>query len=65
MRVLLNGVERDVSDGATVAELVALTGAPARGVAVAIDGAVVPGARWGSTVPEGSTVDVLTAVQGG
>ena len=37
-----------------------------QGVAVALDGAVVPRSRWASTeVPEGARVDALTAVQGG
>ena len=36
------------------------------GVAVALDGAVVPRALWDRTiVPDGGVVEVLTAVQGG
>lgn len=66
MRVWLNGVEREVAEGATVAELVEATAAPSSGVAVAVEGAVLPRARWGSTVvAAGSSVEVLTAVQGG
>lgn len=65
MRVLLNGSPHEVADGATAAELVVLAGAPTRGVAVALDGAVLPRSRWSTVVTEGATVEVLTAVQGG
>ena len=44
------------------------TGAPAdgRGVAVALDGEVVPRGEWSTTaVREGQQVEVLHAVQGG
>lgn len=35
------------------------------GVAVAIDGAVVPRSQWSREIQNGDTVDILTAVQGG
>ncbi len=35
------------------------------GVAVAIDGAVVPRSQWSREIESGNEVDVLTAVQGG
>ena len=39
---------------------------PARGIAVALDGEVVPRGEWGSTVlREGQAVEVLAAIQGG
>ncbi|MDO5731295.1 sulfur carrier protein ThiS [Corynebacterium sphenisci] len=38
-------------------------GAPL-GIAVAVDGAVVPRARWAAT-PAAGAVDIVTAVQGG
>lgn len=65
MRVLLNGSPHEVAEGATAAELVVLAGAPPTGVAVALDGAVLPRSRWSTVVTEGATVEVLTAVQGG
>ena len=38
----------------------------ARGVAVAVDGEVVPRAGWSTfAIPEGARVEVLTAMQGG
>ena len=44
----------------------ALLGVPRTGVAVAVDGEVVPRARWAATVlADGARVEVLTAVQGG
>ncbi|MFD0204813.1 sulfur carrier protein [Saccharothrix carnea] len=66
MKAKVNGLERELADGSTVATVLALLDAPASGVAVALDGEVVPRAAWGTTsVPEGSAVEVLTAVQGG
>jgi sulfur carrier protein len=66
--VTLNGEERALADGASVADAVRLIGADgdARGVAVALDGEVVPRARWDATeLVEGGQVEVLRAVQGG
>lgn len=68
MRVTVNGRPRDLPDRATVTEVVAATGATpdGRGVAVAIDGAVVPRGEWDATpVEAGQRVEVLQAVQGG
>ncbi|MBO0827042.1 MAG: sulfur carrier protein ThiS [Streptosporangiales bacterium] len=66
MRVQVNGHDVDVAAGATVADALTAVGAPATGVAVALDGAVVPRGAWASTaLREGATVEVLTAVQGG
>ncbi|HEX5146345.1 MAG TPA: sulfur carrier protein ThiS [Conexibacter sp.] len=66
--VELNGERRELPDGATVADAVALLGiAPdARGVAVALDREVVPRGAWGETaVAAGARVEILTAIQGG
>ncbi|WP_433267744.1 sulfur carrier protein ThiS [Actinosynnema sp. CS-041913] len=66
MKARVNGEERELADGSTVASVLDLLGAPASGVAVALDGEVVPRAAWHSTpVSDGSAVEVLTAVQGG
>ncbi len=67
-RVLLNGTERSLPDGSTVADAVADTGAAAdgRGVAVAVGGEVLPRGQWpGRELNEGEQVEVLHAVQGG
>jgi sulfur carrier protein len=66
MYVQVNGTEREVPDGATVTELLAALGVPARGVAVAVEGVVVAKTDHDQTVvPDGADVEVLTAVQGG
>jgi sulfur carrier protein len=65
--VLLNGERREIGEGATVESVVLAAGAPnGRGVAVALDGEVVPRGEWASTeVRDGQQVEVLRAVQGG
>ena len=68
MRVIVNGEQRELPDGATVARLVKLlSDAPeGRGVAVAVGGEVVPRGRWDATeLSEGAAVEVVSAVQGG
>jgi sulfur carrier protein len=66
--VTVNGSELELQAGATVADLVGLlSGAPdGRGVAVAVEGTVVPRGSWSSTLlgPE-ARVEVVVAVQGG
>ena len=67
MKVILNGVERELA-GATVADAVAaVAGDPERrGIAVALDGVVVPRGRWAETaLRKGQAVEVLEARQGG
>jgi sulfur carrier protein len=66
--ILLNGQSCDVPAGETVVALLRRLGleADARGVAVAVDGEVVPRAGWESfALPEDARVEVLTAMQGG
>jgi sulfur carrier protein len=64
--VVVNGTERELADGSTVADALAVIDAPPRGIAVAVDGEVVPRVDWPGTVLEaGGSVEVLTAVQGG
>jgi sulfur carrier protein len=66
MYVRVNGTEREVPDGATVTEVLAALGVPAKGVAVAVDNQVVARTEHDTTVvPDGADVEVLTAVQGG
>jgi sulfur carrier protein len=66
VNVRVNGERRTLADGTSVADVVrALTDA-ARGVAVAVDGAVVPRSAWPETaLADGQHVEVLRAVQGG
>jgi len=66
--IFVNGNERELGAGESlVAVLELLHLAPdARGVAVAVNGEVVPRAGWTTfTIPEGAHVEVLTAMQGG
>ena len=64
--VTLNGQSRELGEAPTVADAVAAAGAPERGVAVAVDGEVVPRGAWAQTpLEDGQRVEVLQAVQGG
>ena len=65
--VTLNGEPRELGDAATIETAVRALGAPdGRGVAVALDGEVIPRGEWAITeIREGQQVEVLHAVQGG
>lgn len=66
MRLTVNGAARDVADSLTVTQLVGQVAADPRGVAVAVDGEVVPKSGWDATeLAAGQLVEILTAVQGG
>lgn len=68
MTVTLNGRSVEVDEGATVRAAVLASGASAdeRGIAVALDGRVVPRLHWDETrLFEGARVEVLRAVAGG
>ena len=64
--IVLNGSSREgtPSLGVLLEELG--LGLDARGVAVAVDGEVVPRSQWAElALPEGSRVEVVDAIQGG
>ena len=66
MTVVVNGEPRELQDGATVADVVRTLTDVERGVAVALDGEVVPRSEWETTtLADGRRVEVLRAVQGG
>jgi thiazole synthase len=68
MRIELNGERVELPDGATVATAIDASGAAAdqRGVAVAVDGEVIPKSEWEATaLSEGQEIEVLAAIQGG
>ena len=68
MRVVLNGNDAELVDGATVLTAVESLDLPAsgRGVAVAVDAEVVPRTQWDThELNEGARVEVLRAIQGG
>ena len=67
MRLTVNGRELvESGDGLSVATLVERLTEARRGVAVAVNGAVVPRSTWAtSRLADGDSVEVLTATQGG
>jgi sulfur carrier protein len=68
LSVTINGEGRELPSGSTVASVVAsLDNVPdGRGVAVALEGEVVPRTRWPSTeLHDGASVEIVVAVQGG
>jgi sulfur carrier protein len=68
VKLVLNGEPRELPDGAALTDAIAASGAPEdrRGVAVAVDGEVVPRGEWDRTaLADGAKVEVLQAVQGG
>jgi sulfur carrier protein len=66
MTVVVNGKRRDLHDETTVADVVRSLVDVERGVAVALDGEVVPRSTWATTrLRDGQRLEVLRAVQGG
>jgi sulfur carrier protein len=68
MKVVLNGEEAVLADGATVESALAALDLPGatRGLAVAVDAEVVPRGEWAATeLHEGARVEILRAIQGG
>lgn len=66
-QVLVNGTQQPLAAATSVADLVTRLGVPAaRGVAVAVNGAVVLRSEWARTpLSPGDRVEVLVASQGG
>ncbi|MEU0496775.1 sulfur carrier protein ThiS [Mycobacterium sp. NPDC006124] len=65
MRIVVNDESVEIDDGASVTDLLARLGLSEKGIAVAVDWAVVPRSQWCRGLPDGARVDVVTAVQGG
>ena len=67
MVVTLNGEARELPPGSTLRDVLAILGYNSpRGLAVAVDGNVVPRGLWdGFDLDGGMRVEVLRAVQGG
>ena len=66
--IRLNGSDSELHTGETLVAALALLGLSeeARGVAVAVDGEVVPRAAWPTfRLPADARIEVLTAMQGG
>jgi sulfur carrier protein len=66
MTVVVNGQRHDLPADAVLTDAVARLTTSVRGVAVALNGSVVPRGQWQSTaLSDADQVEVLTAVQGG
>jgi len=66
MNVTINGEAAELASPISVAELVEARYSAQKGIAVAIDRAVVPRSTWATRlITEGSAVEILVAVQGG
>jgi sulfur carrier protein len=65
MNVTVNGKDVQLDENATVATLLDTLGFPDKGIAVALDWAVLPRSEWDRELSDGAKVEVVTAVQGG
>ncbi|WP_018217033.1 sulfur carrier protein ThiS [Salinispora vitiensis] len=66
MELMVNGLGRSLPTGSTLADLVRAVTEQERGLAVAVNGEVVPRGGWPATLLcEGDRVEVLSAAQGG
>ncbi|MET0899708.1 MAG: sulfur carrier protein ThiS [Mycobacterium sp.] len=65
MKIIVNDKEVEIDDQTTVEGLLAQLGISGKGIAVALDWAVLPRSRWGTTISDGARIEVVTAVQGG
>jgi sulfur carrier protein len=63
--VVVNTERLEVAERTTVAALLRSLGYPDRGIAVALDQAVLPRSGWATTLSDGAQLEVVTAVQGG
>ena len=68
MSVFVNGVAVEMAEASMVADAVSAVpgGQAGRGIAVAVNGTVVPRSSWSQTVLQDSDrIEILTAVAGG
>ena len=65
MIVIVNEQKVEVDGQTTVAALLESLGFPDRGIAVAMDLAVLPRSAWATKLFDGARLEVVTAVQGG
>ena len=68
MRISVNGADTEMDDGSTLVDVVVGTGRSpdAKGTAVAVNGVVIPRARWVvHPIAENDRVEVLAAIGGG
>jgi sulfur carrier protein len=65
MLVSINDDIVEVADQTTVSVLLDCLGLPDKGIAVAVNWAVIPRSDWHVPLKHGARVEVFTAVQGG
>ena len=65
MIVKVNGAPVPVDEHTTVATVLDRVGFPDRGVAVALDWALLPRTLWKTKLSDGARLEVVTATQGG
>jgi sulfur carrier protein len=66
VKATVNGEERELPDGTTVAALLEQLGAPHSGIAVACNHSVVRRAEYASrTIAHGDVIEIIKAVAGG
>jgi sulfur carrier protein len=66
MRIVLNGVDHDLSDGTTIEALVKSQNLTNRRIAVEVNGAIVPKSLHADTaLTEGDRVEIVHALGGG
>ena len=66
VELTVNGKAARALQGSTLAQLAESLGLPARGVAIALDGEIVPRSQWAFTlVSEGCAVEVVSIAAGG
>ncbi|MBX7454788.1 sulfur carrier protein ThiS [Mycolicibacterium sp. 3033] len=65
MKLTVNDKTMEMDGHVTVAALLGRLGYPEKGIAVAVDWAVIPRSQWDTELTDGAKIDVVTAVQGG
>ncbi|OBG89612.1 thiamine biosynthesis protein ThiS [Mycobacterium sp. NS-7484] len=65
MTITVNNETLEVDEQTTIGGLLEDRGFPDKGIAVALDWAVLPRSEWDRTLCDGARVEVVTAVQGG
>lgn len=65
LTVIVNGTPATVAADSSVRDLVTALELPDQGIAVALDGEVVPRGQWNTLLRNDSEIEIVTAVQGG
>jgi sulfur carrier protein len=65
IKITVNDEAVEIPEDTSVASLLATLGIADKGIAVAVDWAVLPRSEWEHALSDGAKVEVVTAVQGG